>query len=58
MPLKQVNLRTTEARLARIDERAKELGMSRNEWINRVLDHALLTVTGSIAVTENRRITL
>ena len=39
--LKQVNLRADEQLLARIDQRAERVGMSRNEWIRSALTWAL-----------------
>jgi predicted HicB family RNase H-like nuclease len=38
---KQVNLRVDETTAARIDERAKKVGCTRNAWLNRAVLWAL-----------------
>jgi predicted HicB family RNase H-like nuclease len=41
MAKRQINQRVEEDMLARIEARAKKIGIARNEWIERALDWAL-----------------
>jgi predicted HicB family RNase H-like nuclease len=51
---KQINLRVDEATAARIDERAKKVGVTRNAWLNRAVRWALSQPVTTTTVVEEK----
>jgi predicted HicB family RNase H-like nuclease len=51
---KQINLRVDEDTAARIDERAKKVGVTRNAWLNRAVRWALSQPVTTTTVVEEK----
>jgi predicted HicB family RNase H-like nuclease len=51
---KQINLRVDEDTAARIDERAKKVGVTRNAWLNRAVKWALSQPVTTTTVVEEK----